>query len=128
MTSSPLPSEFSMTTLALQMISLFFYALLWFRVRKLQRKSTSSAIPADRILKSLVVIFCIEFFGWATNMTISNVLKAFAVEALAQWHVMSIVGYIVQTSLSINAPVLFMMRLFFFSCSKSCRTNFHTQT
>ena len=103
MTSDPLPSEFSITTLALQLISLFFYMLLWFRVKLLWKGTTANPMKTeigrcgnehftDRILKSLMVIFCIEFAGWAGNMAVKNVLEILHVDSETQWYIMSVVG------------------------------------
>ena len=103
MTSDPLPSEFSITTLALQLISLFFYMLLWFRVKLLWKGTTANPMKTeigrcgnehftDRILKSLMVIFCIEFAGWAGNMAVKNILEILHVDSETQWYIMSVVG------------------------------------
>jgi hypothetical protein len=59
-----------------------------------------------------MAMFFIELFGWFGNMAVKNALNLMGASSNTQWIVMSFVGYVVQTTLALNPPVLFAMRLF----------------
>jgi hypothetical protein len=73
---------------------------------------TSNDKFTQGILNSLMAMFFIELFGWFGNMAVKNVLILMGVESNTQWLVMSLVVYVLQTSLILNPPVLFTMRFF----------------
>lgn len=57
-----------------------------------------------------MAIFFVEFFGWASNTMIKLAMQWLQIDAKLQWYILSVVGYVTQITLSLNAPILCLLR------------------
>nr|CAD2166930.1 unnamed protein product [Meloidogyne enterolobii] len=62
------------------------------------------------MLKSILSVFFLEFFGWFGNALLRNVLTWLAVPELKLWFFMQIAGLFLVPALALYAPVIYKTR------------------
>jgi hypothetical protein len=63
-----------------------------------------------RLLRSLMAMFLLEFFGWSSNQIATKVLNAIGYDSMQRWFIKCYVGYLTQTTLLLYAPILYIFR------------------
>ncbi|KAL3105254.1 hypothetical protein niasHT_029713 [Heterodera trifolii] len=115
MTTDPAPDYFAACSWLMNICSFILYFALWLRLKLL---STCAALSAGeiqsneantrKVLQSLMIIFLVESFGWVSNLSVHVLLAELGASESTNWYVLSYCAFILQLSLSLNAPILYI--------------------
>uniref|UniRef100_A0A915P9R2 G-protein coupled receptors family 1 profile domain-containing protein n=1 Tax=Meloidogyne floridensis TaxID=298350 RepID=A0A915P9R2_9BILA len=118
-TQDPIPSFYFNIPLYINFLSLLFYILLWVVVHK-KGITLSKTNNTRRMLKSILFVFFLEFFGWFGNALLRNVLTWLAVPELKLWFFMQIAGLFLVPALALYAPVIYKTSSIYGSAYYKC--------
>ncbi|KAF7639027.1 hypothetical protein Mgra_00001553, partial [Meloidogyne graminicola] len=105
-TSDPVPSFVFQIVVYFNLISLLFYIILWIIMNK---KFNSTNNSSKRMLKSILAVFFLEFFGWFINTLIRNITIWLQISQLPTWYIMQIAGCLLVPILSFYTPLLYII-------------------